>query len=109
MFELRDSEINGKGVFATEDIPNGITLGVWCTKNAKKGVRYLYNEGMECNWYETEILGRWCNHSNTPNISINASESELLLVSNGILSGDEILVNYSWVTEHTGFIVNIPE
>ena len=46
MFELRESEINGNGVFSIQDIPLGTELGIWCCKNVSKGVRYLFNEGM---------------------------------------------------------------
>ena len=106
MIELRESQINGNGVFTTEDIPNGIEIGVWCTKDSSKGVRYLYNEGMECKWYETSILGRYCNHNNSPNTSILVNENELILISNGILTGEEILTNYNWTTEHIGYIID---
>ena len=74
MFELRQSDINGTGVFATQDIPSGTELGIWCCKDVSKGVRYLYNEGMECKWYETAILGRYCNNSDSPNTSLIVNE-----------------------------------
>lgn len=106
MIEIRESQINGKSVFATEDIPLDIEIGIWCCKDASKGVRLLYNKGMCCYWYETEILGRYCNHSLTPNTSVIANENELILISNGISKDEEILVNYNWVTEHIGFIVD---
>jgi hypothetical protein len=106
MFELRQSEVNGNGVFATQDIPAETVIGVWCTKDIKQGVRFLYNEGMECRWYETAILGRYCNHSLTPNTSLIVTDSDLTLVSNGILEGEEIITNYNWVTEHIGYIID---
>lgn len=106
MFELRQSEINGNGVFCTQDIPLGTEIGIWCCTDISKGVRTLYNEGMSCNWYETEILGRYCNHSLTANTSLVINEDELILVSNGISKDEEILTDYNWVTEHIGFIVD---
>lgn len=105
MFELRESDVNGTGVFATQDIPSGTELGIWCCKDVSKGVRYLYNEGMECKWYETAILGRYCNHSDSPNTSLIVNEDSLILVSSEILSGQEILANYTWATEHIGYIL----
>jgi hypothetical protein len=105
MFELRQSDINGTGVFATQDIPSGTELGIWCCKDISKGVRYLYNEGMECKWYETAILGRYCNNSDSPNTSLIVNEDSLILVSSEILSGEEILAKYTWVTEHIGYIL----
>ena len=106
MFELRESEINGNGVFSTQDIPLGTEIGVWCCKDGSRGVRYLYNEGMECKWYETAILGRYCNHSSTPNTSVTKTDDKLILVSNGILTGEEILTNYNWVTEYIGYNID---
>ena len=106
MLELRESQINGKGVFATEDIPVGTEIGVWCCTDKKNAVRVLYNEGMSCNWYETAMLGRYCNHSLTPNTSVLANENELILISNGISKDEEILTDYNWSTEHIGFIVD---
>jgi hypothetical protein len=106
MFELRESDVNGTGVFATQDIPSGTELGIWCCKDVSKGVRYLFNEGMECKWYETAILGRYCNHSSTPNTSVTKNNDELILISNGILNGEEILTNYNWATEHIGYNID---
>jgi hypothetical protein len=106
MIELRESQINGTGVFATQDIPENIAIGKWCSKTYEVGGRYLYNEGMDCKWYETPMLGRYCNHSLTPNTSLVVNEDELILVSNGISKDEEILANYNWSTEHIGFIVD---
>lgn len=106
MIELRESQINGIGVFATQDIPLGTEIGIWCCTDISKGVRTLYNEGMSCKWYETAMLGRYCNHSLTPNTSVLANKNELILVSNGIAKDEEIVANYNWATEHIGFIVD---
>jgi SET domain-containing protein len=106
MIEIKESQINGNGVFSTEDIPSGTEIGIWCSTDISKGVRTLYNEGMSCNWYETAILGRYCNHSLTPNTSVLANENELILVSNGINKDEEIIANYNWATEHTGYILD---
>ena len=106
MIEIKESTIHGKGVFATEDITSGTEIGIWCCTDKKNTVRILYNKGMSCVWYETAMLGRYCNHSLTPNTSVIANEKELILISNGISKDEEILVNYNWVTEHIGFIVD---
>jgi hypothetical protein len=106
MFELRESQIHGNGVFATEDIPSGTEIGIWCCTDKKNTVTLLYNEGMSTNWYETAILGRYCNHSIIPNTSVLANENELILVSNGIAKDEEVVANYNWATEHIGFIVD---
>ena len=106
MIEIKESTIHGKGVFATQDIPLNTEIGIWCCTDISKGVRVLYNGGMSSSWYETAMLGRYCNHSLTPNTSVIANEKELILISNGISKDEEILVNYNWVTEHIGFIVD---
>lgn len=108
MFELKESEINGTGIFATEYIAENTIIGTWCTKDRTQGIRFLFNEGMECIWYETEILGRYCNHNISPNTYIQVNSSDLVLISKGILKDEEILTNYNWVKEYIGFNVIIP-
>ena len=107
MIEIRESDINGKGVFATEDIPSGAEIGIWCCTEKRNTVRVLYNEGMSCAWYETAILGRYCNHSNTPNTEMLISENSISLLSKGIMANEEILVDYKWCEMITGYKVDL--
>jgi SET domain-containing protein len=55
--------------------------------------------------YETDILGRYCNHSTDSNTSfIYENDSILLYANTDINIGDEIVVNYFDFEKLTGVI-----
>lgn len=100
MFEVNDtSKYTGKGIFATEDIPEGTNIGLWISKNAEPGCRYL----IEGEWFEINPIGRYANHSDNPNTEYLKEGDDVYLVSKGISEGDEILSNYWWAYNITGF------
>jgi hypothetical protein len=97
-------------IVTTQAINAGDVIGTWVA-NYPTGGRYLFNEPMTMNWYETTDLGRYCNHSDTPNttveiVNLENGQTELILISNGIALGEEILVDYKIVERETGYIVN---
>lgn len=109
-------------IIATEDIPVGECIGIWITTYRTLGGRLLYNkETMVDKWYETIDLGRYCNHSNTPNTytkkdmgffhDIPANKSVLQnvvwLYSNGVSAGEEIFCDYKECERIIKFPVNI--
>jgi SET domain-containing protein len=73
-----------------------------------KGAGILHQEHMDKKWWETSDLGRYCNHSLTPNTTVIYPDDRLELKANRkIESGEEILVYYRKVTEFTGYIPKI--
>ncbi len=100
MYEVSDSDLGTKkGIIATQDIPLGSDIGVWVTNDPSKAYRYL----VRGKWWETAELGRYCNHSDSPNTDYKVENGELVIVSKGIQKGDEILVSYWWCKKETGF------
>lgn len=109
MYKIEKLTDNNSIIVATKDIAEGDVLGVWVA-NYSIGGRYLFNEPMTERWYETVDLGRYCNHSDTPNTSVNVltleeGRIELVLISNGIFSGEEIVADYNIVERETGYVV----
>ena len=80
---IKESEINGLGLHATEDLKAGLFLGVthvWETKR--------------WDWIRTP-LGGFINHSETPNCYINTENEDRTLYSiRPIKAGEEITVYY---------------
>lgn len=78
--EVRNAGTTGKGVFAIAEIPHGKVIGP-----------HLLNKK------RTE-LGRWLNHSETPNAEVSVItlgvDTELLCISN-ITQDEEITINYN--------------
>lgn len=103
MFEIRESDINGKGIFATKDISEGTEIGIWISEKPSKDCRYLIKD----QWYENYPLGRYCNHSEEPNTGIRTKGPDIVLESCGIEAGQEILTNYWWCADISGFIPSI--
>ena len=45
--------------------------------------------------HETDVLGRYSNHSNNPNVKYDMRDGEVYLIANkNINAGDELLINY---------------
>lgn len=76
-YEVRPSEIHGKGVFVTKDVDGYIGI-------LKKD-----------EWYE---LGRYANHSATPNAKVNILNDKLVVYGK-VKAGEEITLDYSLVKE----------
>tara|TARA_R110002051_G_scaffold199757_1_gene266565 strand:- start:106 stop:414 length:309 start_codon:yes stop_codon:yes gene_type:complete len=87
--EIKESEIEGIGLFATEDIEPGIILGV---------SHLLFEDGH----LQRTPLGGFYNHSDTPNcVKIMKNEhnfysSLLLVTSKAISKGEEITARYTF-------------
>jgi len=101
MIKVDFSEIDGRGVFATEDILVGVelTCNVMIFKNS---VNFL--EKWTYPWDKDHFsfcvgFGSFFNHSDTPNVKIKSIDKKLLtktfIVINDIKKGEELLLNYS--------------
>lgn len=105
MFEIKDTnKYTGKGIFATEDIPNGKEIGVWITTEKHHTYRHLPQDKFpNKKWFEAYPLGRYCNHSENPNTYVNKSGNEIIISSADIEKGEEIVVDYNWGIDFIGF------
>jgi SET domain-containing protein len=105
-YKIDKVDLNNIKIIASDIIPSGELINTWVTDDKTNGIRYLFQEGMGKTWYETADLGRYCNHSDTPNTTVKMFGGDLVLVSNGISPGEEITSDYNLVTKFIGYVVN---
>ena len=80
--EIKESPIQGKGVFATQSFNANEAVGIARTNGVKT------------------TIGRYCNHSPQPNVFPLLDGDEVIFISNRkIEAGDEILANYRDILE----------
>ena len=93
----------GIGVVTTAYIVKDTRIGIYL-ETTPKGTnirRHIYN-----GWFETPLLGRYVNHSNTPNCTPLLLKSNILLNSIcNILPNQEITINYFDIVS----LINLPE
>ena len=82
---IRDNNIDGLGLFATEDIPGAVYLGE---------THFIIDAAED--WLRTP-LGGFINHSEVSNASIELLDNNLrgLTTKRNILEGEEITVTYT--------------
>ncbi|MEN2416404.1 SET domain-containing protein [Flavobacterium mesophilum] len=105
-YEVDRSNLTNIKVIATLDILFEESIGIWVTdKPMSKKSRCLFQEQMSKTWWETEDLGRYCNHALIPNTTVVFHQNQLELITNKpIFCGEEILVDYRKITDYTGYI-----
>jgi hypothetical protein len=110
MYRIDNSDESYIKIIANKDILMGEDIGIWIM-NYFNGGRYLKQEHMIITWYESVDLGRYCNHSNLPNtktrIETIDDKISVILISNGIKQGEEIMVDYRIAEYITGYKVNL--
>ncbi|WP_428232478.1 SET domain-containing protein-lysine N-methyltransferase [Flavobacterium sp.] len=101
--------MNNIKITVTCKILNKELIGTWVTAKATSDKsRYLFQKHMSKIWWETDDLGRYCNHSLTPNTTVVFQENQLILKANRKIEyGEEILVDYRKITNYTGYIPTI--
>ena len=89
---IKESKIEGLGIFATEDLP----------PNTDLGISHVYDQRFPDNYIRLP-LGAFINHHEMPNCRAKVSESHETLVEikhnriltdKSILSGEELTLNY---------------
>ena len=95
MFEVKESPLHGRGLFATQFIPEGTVIGWLKTKKAKKkhdlnGPYILWVSGKKPVRVTCDL--RFINHSNEPNAAYFDDLSVMSL--RDIKPGEEIVHNY---------------
>lgn len=98
----QSSQYESQGVFTDIPIKEGELIGIWVSKQPIG--RRLYQEGMKETWYESQVLGRYVNHSETPNTLIQLQEDALVLYSKGISKEEEIIANYLELQKLIGYV-----
>ena len=82
------SDIHGAGIFATEDVPQGVMIGI----------SHVYDPNFEHNYIRTP-LGGFINHSENPNCELieddEDSDYKHIKTSKKIQSGNELTLKYS--------------
>lgn len=94
MFEVKESPLHGRGLFATQHIPEGEVIGWLKTKKAKKskldGPYVLWVGGKKPVRVTCDL--RFINHSSKPNAAYYDDLS--VMAVRDIAPGEEILHNY---------------
>ena len=106
MLEIKQSQLcESNGVFSNTPLPQGEVVGIWASKSiiGKK----LFQEGMKEPWYESQVLGRYANHSLTPNTEVFLENDNLFLRSKGIKIDEEITVDYTVLKDLIGYEPNL--
>ena len=83
--DIQPSEIDGKGLFAIEDIPADITLGV----------SHVYDKRFKNNYIRTP-LGGFINESKTPNLVAEIDKDfRYVRTLRDIKAGEELTLRYT--------------
>ncbi|AWK04724.1 hypothetical protein HYN56_11015 [Flavobacterium crocinum] len=108
-YAINKSDPNNIKITANSNIESDEYIGIWVTdKPTSKNSRYLFQKQMSKSWWETDDLGRYCNHSNSPNTNITYQAEKLELKAiRQITKHEEILVDYRKLKELIGFIPNL--
>jgi len=98
-FLVKKIPIKGYSLFSKKNLQEGQRVGKLLTKKAGEIGRKLNEE-----FYETDMIGRYINHSFRPNTLAKLHEGEYhLFATQKINQGDEITVDYSTIEEMLGF------
>ena len=102
-FKVVDINTRGKGLVTVDTIFPGTSIGIYLSKNLTPIVegRVLYD-----GWIESSPIGRYVNHSNTPNCNVSLNGKDIFLISNNVIDyNEEITVNYLEVAQ----LIDLPE
>jgi len=81
------SDIHGAGIFANEDVPQGVIIGI----------SHVYDPNFQHDWIRTP-LGGFINHNDTPNCELIEDENDeykRLKTIKKIEEGKELTLKYS--------------
>jgi SET domain len=81
----------GYGIILQNDFRSGDEIGKLISKTPNKIGRKIKRTA-----HETDMLGRYSNHSNNPNVKYDMRDGEVYLIATkDIKGGDELLINYT--------------
>ena len=87
---IKDSNIQGQGLFTNRDLTRGCDLGTSHLRIDESGVNSI-NEEENKNIFIRTPLGGFINHSNTP----NCHRKWIVTVIENIKAGDELTLKYT--------------
>lgn len=102
-FKVIDIDTRGKGLVTEDTIFPGSTIGLYLSKNLTPIVegRVLYD-----GWIESTPIGRYVNHSSSPNCNVSLNGNDIYLISNNVIDfNEELTVNYLEVAQ----LIELPE
>ncbi|WP_149208237.1 SET domain-containing protein [Flavobacterium johnsoniae] len=107
-FIINKNDPYNNKICSIRNIDKNEVIGVWVIdKPISKRSRCLFQSHMSKKWWETDDLGRFCNHSFYPNtILINYTGKLILKARQQIQNGEEISVDYTEITKFIGYIPN---
>ena len=99
-FEVINTLKKGQSLFSKKKFKKGEKVGTLLSTTPSKNGREI-QEGL----YETNVIGRYINHSSKPNTEARKDGKEVVLYSiKDINEGDEILVDYSTIEKMLGVL-----
>jgi SET domain-containing protein len=89
-FVVKEVPNKGKGVIVQTNFKKGDEIGKLISKTPNKIGRKIKRTS-----HETDVLGRYSNHSSNPNTKYDMRDGEVYLIaSRDIDKGEELLINY---------------
>jgi hypothetical protein len=89
-FVVKEIPNKGKGVIVQTNFKKGDEIGKLISKTPNKIGRKIKRTS-----HETDVLGRYSNHSSNPNTKYDMRDGEVYLIaSRDIDKGEELLINY---------------
>jgi SET domain-containing protein len=89
-FVVKEVPNKGKGVIVQTNFKKGDEIGKLISKTPNKIGRKIKRTA-----HETDVLGRYSNHSSNPNTKYDMRDGEVYLIaSRDIDKGEELLINY---------------
>ena len=99
-FMVKKTPKKGLSLFAKNDIKKGDTVGKLLSNTPSKNGRQVQED-----LYETNIIGRYINHSSKPNTEPKKKGGEVFLVSiKNINENDEVTLDYEKVEKMLGVL-----
>ena len=89
-FVVKEVPNKGKGIIVQTNFKKGDEIGKLISKTPNKIGRKIKRTA-----HETDVLGRYSNHSSNPNTKYDMRDGEVYLIaSRDIDKGEELLINY---------------
>jgi SET domain-containing protein len=97
-FDVVNTLKKGYSLISKKNIKKGDKVGVVLSTTPSKKGRDIHD-----GWYETDMIGRYINHSGKPNTKLKKNGKEVLLyATQDINGGDEVTVHYGDVEKLLG-------
>lgn len=108
-FIINKNDPYNNKICSIRNIDKNEVIGVWVIdKPISKRSRCLFQSHMSKKWWETDDLGRFCNHSIKPNTSVIYYPDKLELKAIRLIEkGEEILVNYMETIKYIKYIPTV--